>query len=63
MIRYAYQGPVMVFDQCVNDNWKAETMAVSKAKALSNLKYRWKKENNRVSNCVVTLPGKLVAVE
>lgn len=62
MIRYAYQGPVMVFDKCVNDNWKAETMAVSRGKAMSNLKYRWKKENDRIVSCKVTLPGKLVEI-
>lgn len=59
MNRYAYQGPVMEFSRCVDDNWKAETMAASAAKAKSNLTYQWKKQNGRVPTCKITLPGKV----
>ena len=62
MNRYSYQGPVMEFSRCVNDNWKAETMAPSAAKAKSNLAYRWKKENNRIPSAKITLPGKVTLV-
>lgn len=40
--RYIYDGPVMIFDNIVERNWYAETMAVSKKKALSNLAYQFK---------------------
>lgn len=42
--RYVYTGPVLLFDSCITGNWKAETMAVSKEKALSNLKHQYKKK-------------------
>lgn len=40
---YSYNGPVMVFNVCVTNNWEATTHAVSKKKALSNFKYQFKK--------------------
>ncbi len=59
MGKYIYEGPVMVFDKCVENRWKGETYAVSEAKARSNLAYQWKKRNNLVANTVVKLPGKV----
>lgn len=60
---YAYDGPVMIFEQCVEYNWHAETMAPSEAKALSNFKYQYKKKINRLAGCKVTLPGKLSIID
>lgn len=63
MHKYKYEGPVMVFDVCVMNNWKAETAAVSEAKARSNLAYQWKKQNNRVAGSSnITLPGEIKMV-
>ena len=62
MHKYVYDGPVMIFDTCVADHWKAETMADSEKKARSNLAYQFKKKNNRVTGTKVTLPGKLKVV-
>ncbi len=59
MQEYQYNGPVMRFDQCVDHKWKATTIAVSEAKAKSNLIYRYKKENGLAPNAKVSLPGKL----
>lgn len=59
MNRYSYEGPVMVFDRCVQDNWKGETMAESEKKARSNLAYQWKKSHNRDRSSKVSLPGKV----
>lgn len=53
----------MEFDTCITSFWKAETMAVSEAKARSNLAYQYKKQNNRNMNIPVTLPGKIKLVE
>lgn len=63
MNRYYYDGPVMVFDTCVTDHWKGETMATSEKKAKSNLAYQFKKSTNRMAATKVTLPGKIMIVE
>ena len=59
-MQYKYDGPVMRFDDCIQSNWKATTIAPTEAKARSNLAYRYKKENGFVANCKITLPGKLI---
>ncbi len=63
MNRYTYDGPVMEFETCVSNRWKASTCAVSENKAKSNLAYQFKKNNNRVPSSRITLPGKLVLVQ
>lgn len=63
MNKYSYDGPVMVFDTCVTDHWKGETMATSEKKAKSNLAYQFKKSTNRMAATKVTLPGKIMIVE
>ena len=60
MNKYIYDGPVKEFDKLINDHWYAETTAVSEAKARSNLKYRYKKEHNRVVGSKIDLPGKIM---
>ena len=62
MNQYSYDGPVMEFDNCVMARWKASTYAVSEKKARNNLAYRCKKENNRVPNTKITLPGEIKLV-
>ena len=63
MNRYRYDGPVMMFNRCVQDHFKAETMAVSEKKARSNLAYQWKKTNNYIAGAAnVVLPGKLEVI-
>lgn len=60
--RYAYNGPVMIFDRCVASNWKGETAAPSISKAKSNLEYQAKKACNLQPGVRVTLPGKVVKI-
>lgn len=55
MTKYIYEGPVTEFGKLVCDRWKGETMAPSPNKALSNLKFRYKKENNKTINSRVEL--------
>lgn len=62
MNRYEYVGPVMEFNNCVVNNWKAYTYAQSEKKALSNLAYRFKKANNRMPNAKISLPGEITIV-
>lgn len=63
MNKYSYDGPVMVFDTCVVNHWKGQTMAPSEKKARCNLMYQFKKSTNRVAGTKVTLPGKIVIVD
>lgn len=62
MSRYIYNGPVLYFNQCICDRYFGETVAVSPAKAKSNLAYRFKKENGLVQTSKVSLPGKIKEV-
>lgn len=63
MNKYSYDGPVMVFDTCVANHWKGQTMAPSENKARCNLMYQFKKSTNMVAGTKVTLPGKIVMVD
>lgn len=63
MNKYQYEGPVVMFGVCIMNNWKGETMAVSEAKAKSNLAYQFKRQNNRVAGSHITLPGKIKMVD
>lgn len=61
--KYVYNGPVMEFDICVSDHWKAETMAVSEKKAKSNFKFQYKKKNNKSQSAKIDLPGKITLAD
>ena len=62
--RYLYKGPVLEFDRCITPMWTAETSATSKAKAKSNLAYRFKRDNNKIKTAKITLdPSKLTVIE
>jgi len=63
MKQYSYDGPVMEFDRCVANRWKASTYAVSEKKARSNLTYQYKKRNNKLPNTTITLPGQLILIK
>lgn len=63
MNKYIYNGPVIEFDKCVANNWRGETIAVSEAKARSNLAYKYKKEHGKLPNTKVSIPGKLTVVK
>lgn len=57
--KYSYDGPVMLFDTCVSNNWKGETVAPNEKKARSNLVYQAKKSMNLIAGSRVSLPGKI----
>jgi hypothetical protein len=63
MKQYSYDGPVMEFDRCIANRWKASTYAVSEKKARSNLTYQYKKRNNKLPNTMITLPGQLILIQ
>lgn len=60
MNEYIYSGPVTEYGKVVMNQFEATTMAVSEAKAKSNLAYQYKKKYNRTKTAKVGLPGKLV---
>lgn len=55
--KYIYEGPVMIFGQCVANKWRGETYAESEKKAKSNLVYQFKSQNNLIPSTKVTLPA------
>jgi hypothetical protein len=62
--RYSYKGSVCEFGRCIANIWTAETTATSKKKALSNLAFQFKRDNNKIKTAKITLdPSKLVVVE
>lgn len=60
--KYAYDGPIIVFDRLVADHWKGETLAPSKRKARSNLAYQAKQQMNLLACANVKLPGEIKTV-
>ena len=62
MPRYYYDGPVMEFDFCVHERWKATTIAPTEAKARCNLAYRFKMEHGMKPATKVNVPGKLIVI-
>lgn len=60
---YIYTGPVLLFDSCITGRWMGETIAISKEKALSNLKHQYKKKEKLAVNSKIDLPGKIEAVD
>lgn len=46
---YTYNGPVLYYEKVIANNWRGETTAESKAKAISNLKYQFKNQVNLAS--------------
>lgn len=61
MTLYSYDGPVFEFERLITDRWKAQTYAISEAKARANLTYQFKRDNSRVPQTKITLPGKIIA--
>lgn len=58
MKQYTYSGPVWIFNNLVANKFQATTVAPSREKALSNLKYQFKMLNNYVASARVTLDPK-----
>ncbi len=59
MKRYEYDGPVMQFDTCIQRRWTGFTYAPTERKARCNLAFQYKKNNGRLPNANITLPGEL----
>lgn len=61
MKQYTYDGPVMEFGKCIANRWQASTLATSEAKARNNLAFQFKRDNKKMPNTKITLPGKITA--
>ena len=59
MDKYAYDGPVRMYENVLTSHWKAETVAESEAKARSNLAYQYKKAHGLDRSANITLTGKI----
>ena len=59
MAKYIYDGPVTSWGKCIANNWHGETIAESKKKAISNLGYQFKTNNNMLTSANIGLPGNL----
>lgn len=57
--KYTYKGAVYVFNNIVANYWEASTWAISEAKAVANLKYRFRKDTGMVNSVPITLTGKI----
>ena len=55
MDHYVYDGSVLSMGHIIDNNWKAETYAVSDKKAATNLCYQFKKQNKLENSYKVTL--------
>ena len=62
-IRYKYEGPVLNnFGKCINSKFVTETYAISKEKALINIKHQFNKSYRLANTNKLTLPGILVEI-
>ena len=57
MRKYLYKGAVYAWDSLVLINWSAVTCAGSRAKALSNLKFQFRKMYNYANYVPIRLLG------
>ncbi len=57
--KYTYEGAVYAFDNLAARHWKASTWAVSEARAISNLKYRFRQSAGMVHHTPITFDGRL----
>lgn len=56
---YSYDGPVMRFENCIQDRWIGSTYAESESLARRNLVYQYKKAAKLAPTAKITLPGKI----
>lgn len=60
--QYTYNGPVMIFDRVIANEWHGKTKAVSERQARSNLVYQYKKQHHYILYTKISLPGHLSVI-
>lgn len=61
--KYEYSGPIMFYNNIVEDNWYAITYAETKRKAISNLKYQANRHLGKTQASKISLPGNIIMEE
>lgn len=59
---YLYDGPVTNFGRPIG-RYRAYTRASTEAKALNNIKSKWKRDNGYLQRFRIELPGKIEIIE
>lgn len=62
MHKYRYKGPVTAFGKLILECWEGETCAVSKKKAINNLRYQFTKQCGRVPASNINFPGPIIEI-
>ena len=62
MHKYRYKGPVTAFGKLILECWEGETCAVSKKKAINNLRYQFTQQCGRVPASNINLPGPIIEI-
>ena len=60
---YIYEGPVMQFGKVINNLWTGRTRASTSGRALSNLQYRYKANNQLVKTARIELDPRYLRME
>ena len=60
--KYTYRGAVYAFDSLVAAHWEASTWAISEAKAVVNLKYRFRQSAGMANHTPITFSGRLIVL-
>lgn len=60
---YIYEGPVMQFNNVIQDLWIRGTQAISGKRALANLQFTYKKRKKLSSNVKIILDEKYLRIE
>ena len=60
---YIYEGPVMQFNNVIQNLWIRGTQAVSEKKALANLQFTYKRRKKLMPNAKITLDPRFLRVE
>lgn len=58
--RFKYDGPILFYNNVVDNNWKAITYAETKRRAISNLKYQANRYLGKTEKNKISLPGNIV---
>lgn len=64
MEHYTYHGPVSQYNRVIAHNWAGATWASTKTKAISNLSFQYKSQNNLLAGAGgITLDAKYLKIK
>ena len=62
MTHFKYNGPVLNQFGLMSNRWQGETVALSREKAISNLKYQFRQKYKLANHVVLNLPNELIVL-